>query len=205
MKKVLLAVTGCGVAAALALPGSAVGQVPTGDSVVGSGHVNVTDFTVSIQAGRNGENPTGSLALSGFGGALNFTATPTCLNVSGNAAVGGFQIAGSFLGFEGFLASVVDNGPPVNGQPVDTVVYSGLLPTAPTTCPAPGEPPPPELFSTLGGPLTSGDLTVIDAPSLPASTSQCKTGGWRNFGVFKNEGDCVSFVATGGKNPPDGP
>jgi hypothetical protein len=31
-------------------------------------------------------------------------------------------------------------------------------------------------------------------------------GGWRSFGsVFKNQGDCVSFVATGGKNSPSGP
>ncbi|MBM3218471.1 MAG: GAF domain-containing protein [Candidatus Rokubacteria bacterium] len=26
--------------------------------------------------------------------------------------------------------------------------------------------------------------------------------GWQTFGVFKNQGDCVSFVATGGKNKP---
>jgi hypothetical protein len=25
--------------------------------------------------------------------------------------------------------------------------------------------------------------------------------GWRNFPGFKNEGDCVSFVADGGKKP----
>jgi hypothetical protein len=34
------------------------------------------------------------------------------------------------------------------------------------------------------------------------SKDQCKKGGWMTFGVFKNQGDCVSFVATGGKNPP---
>jgi DNA-binding beta-propeller fold protein YncE len=42
------------------------------------------------------------------------------------------------------------------------------------------------------------DLT----PPVPTSIQQCKHGGWRDFGVFKNEGDCVSFVATRGKNPP---
>ena len=40
--------------------------------------------------------------------------------------------------------------------------------------------------------------------ALPTSTSECKNGGWRDFGVFKNQGDCVSFVASGGKNPPAG-
>jgi Beta-propeller repeat len=40
---------------------------------------------------------------------------------------------------------------------------------------------------------------------LPTSTDQCKKGGWKTFGVFKNEGDCVSFVASKGRKPPSGP
>jgi hypothetical protein len=41
--------------------------------------------------------------------------------------------------------------------------------------------------------------------TLPTSTEQCKNGGWQTFGAaFKNQGHCVSFVATGGKNPPSG-
>jgi len=41
---------------------------------------------------------------------------------------------------------------------------------------------------------------------LPTSKAECKNGGWRNFGtVFKNQGDCVSYVATKGKNPPARP
>jgi hypothetical protein len=39
----------------------------------------------------------------------------------------------------------------------------------------------------------------------PRTKDQCRSGGWRTFGQFKNHGDCVSFVATGGKNPPSGP
>lgn len=39
-------------------------------------------------------------------------------------------------------------------------------------------------------------------PPLPTAISECKSGAWRAFGVFKNQGDCVSFVATGGRNPP---
>lgn len=38
-------------------------------------------------------------------------------------------------------------------------------------------------------------------PSVPTTKDQCKDGGWKTFGVFKNQGDCVSFVATKGKNP----
>jgi hypothetical protein len=39
---------------------------------------------------------------------------------------------------------------------------------------------------------------------LPAAlaASDCKKGGWATFANgFKNQGDCVSFVATGGRNP----
>lgn len=38
--------------------------------------------------------------------------------------------------------------------------------------------------------------------SLPTSTDQCKNGGWQDFQIFKNQGDCVSYVASKGKNPP---
>jgi hypothetical protein len=37
-----------------------------------------------------------------------------------------------------------------------------------------------------------------------SGTRACKKGGWKTLGPFKNQGDCVSFVSTGGKNPPAG-
>ena len=58
----------------------------------------------------------------------------------------------------------------------------------------------------------SADLTNItvngelQVPTVQAAKDQCKNGGWRNFSSpsFKNQGDCVSFFATGGRNPADG-
>jgi hypothetical protein len=41
---------------------------------------------------------------------------------------------------------------------------------------------------------------VIVSPVSPSSKDQCMKNGWQSFGVFKNQGDCVSFVATGGKS-----
>ena len=38
--------------------------------------------------------------------------------------------------------------------------------------------------------------------SLPATKDECKQGGWQQYGVFRNQGDCVSFVATRGENEP---
>jgi hypothetical protein len=39
-------------------------------------------------------------------------------------------------------------------------------------------------------------------PALPTSRDECKNDGWKTFGIFNNQGDCVRFVSTKGKNPP---
>jgi hypothetical protein len=55
------------------------------------------------------------------------------------------------------------------------------------------------IYGFSGGPNGTQQLLVT---CLPTSKDECKSGGWQSYGVFKNQGDCVSFVATGGKNPP---
>jgi hypothetical protein len=49
--------------------------------------------------------------------------------------------------------------------------------------------------------FSKGDAVRIP---VPVDKNECKNGGWKTFTAlgFKNQGDCVSFVATGGKNPP---
>jgi hypothetical protein len=56
---------------------------------------------------------------------------------------------------------------------------------------------------SFGDPDDNDDLNE-SANLITPSQDQCRNGGWRNFGQFKNHGDCMSFVATGGKNPPSG-
>jgi hypothetical protein len=51
------------------------------------------------------------------------------------------------------------------------------------------------------GPAAGGTQRLV-ATCLPISKDECKNGGWQSFGTFRNQGDCVSFVATKGKNPP---
>jgi hypothetical protein len=51
----------------------------------------------------------------------------------------------------------------------------------------------------------NGDATTWDFEPLtgpPTSKDQCKKGGWEDFDnpTFKNQGDCVSYVATKGKH-----
>lgn len=48
---------------------------------------------------------------------------------------------------------------------------------------------------------------ACDTQELPLTKDDCKQDGWNRFdgtATFKNQGDCVSFVETGGKNPPAG-
>ena len=52
----------------------------------------------------------------------------------------------------------------------------------------------------------TADLTNITLNGEPQAAfptkADCKNGGWQNFTspAFKNQGDCVSYVATHGRN-----
>lgn len=46
----------------------------------------------------------------------------------------------------------------------------------------------------------------VGSPTSPTDKDACKNGGYKNFlQAFKNQGDCVSYVATNGKNMPAAP
>ena len=47
-----------------------------------------------------------------------------------------------------------------------------------------------------------GSYTLQCPNQLPTSTEQCKDAGFKDFEGFGNQGECVSFVATEGKNEP---
>jgi hypothetical protein len=177
--------------ASLLVPGAAA-QVATQDSVTTSGSVSAGLFSnvqINATSGPSGENPSGQASFTVLVGLSDpdFAGPVTCLAVSGNEATLNIQDDGG----AGVLTVQVTDGQPdsFNAFPVGR----GHTDCSPASLP---------LF---GGPLTSGEITVVDAPPLPTSKDQCKNGGWRNYGTaFKNEGDCASFVATGGKNPPAG-
>ena len=54
----------------------------------------------------------------------------------------------------------------------------------------------------------NGDVITFDPVLVgpPTNKDQCKKDGWKTFNnpTFKNQGDCVSYVATGGKNGGNG-
>jgi hypothetical protein len=168
---------------------------------------------VNPQTSPSGQAPSGT--FRGHSRRLS-EGVVTCLTVSGNhAAIAGYgtlhEGGSNFFGNPppvrqaGFLLIVEDNGPfPADVTPLspypwsnDRALLHNWFAEAPADCSIP---------SDLSGLSTwwvgAGDVTVHDAPALPTTQQQCKNGGWGTYGVFKNQGDCVSFVATKGKNPP---
>ena len=50
-------------------------------------------------------------------------------------------------------------------------------------------------FNVIAGPVTTDTVTCgPPPPPLPTTRDQCKDGGWQSYGIFTNQGDCVSFV-----------
>ena len=47
----------------------------------------------------------------------------------------------------------------------------------------------------------SANATITMAPAPLTNKDQCKNGGWQSFGTFKNQGDCVSAVASSKGGP----
>jgi len=184
MKRMLLA------AAALALTSAvpAAAQVPAGDSVIGSGTARfvtpdlaglTVPFSIDVRSGPSGEDPVGSLQLL-----IPFD-DPTCLAIRS----GGGQVADE---------AVINFRNTLTGARVLVRIAGGTsgprqiwLSTASSDSDCSFVPP----ISVAE--VIEGAISLFDAPPPPTTTEQCKNGGWKTYGVFKNQGDCVSFVASG--------
>ena len=184
----------------LSLPSVASGQSPTSDSVVGTltfptPLVGPEQETYEVASGPNGEQAGGEVVVALVDHPGTFlTFEVTCLAVSGNRAVMGMFRPDPIIGDTALYRLIVDGGP---GRPdaVGVTAAAGR-PTACATIPI-------EVDPSLQ-PVT-GDAVVTNASALPTVTAQCKRGGWRTYNVFKNQGDCVSYLATKRKNPPSSP
>ena len=192
MKRMLLA------AAALALTSAvpASAQVPAGDSVIGSGTARfvtpdlaglTVPFSIDVRGGPSGEDPVGSLQL------LVAFDDPTCLAIRS----GGGQVADE---------AVINFRNTLTGARVLVRIAGGTsgprqiwLSTASSASDCSFVPP----MSVAD--VIEGSISIFDALPLPTTKDQCKNGGWQTYGIFKNQGDCVSFVAAKGTNPAAGP
>lgn len=208
MARLLVSVV-LGAAAVLALPGVAAGQSPSGDFVKGGQDgLNGFYFSIDASSGPAGEDPTGTIWLhSGGGNGADWNLDITCLSVSGNTAIIGYTGELFFFGETSpavGLIRVADAGGPGSGLDTFDWAEGGGGPGDP---PLPG----PSVCSSFPGPFPfwspqpvdtdiTTDIVVHDGPAVPATKDQCKNGGWRSYGIFRNQGDCVSYIATGGRN-----
>jgi hypothetical protein len=165
---------------------------PAQDSVVGSGTFGFFPpgssccfpFQIDVRSGPSGEAPSGQATfLVSFG-------SPSCLAVDGRLGPGTQRAAMNLLN-------------PITGQRVVVQIDESegftLINffTAASSSDCAFRPAVP-----AQGAVSTGRIVITDAPPSPTSASQCKDGGWRSFPGFKNQGDCVSFVASAGRAPP---
>jgi hypothetical protein len=183
--------TGTGLACQAVDPGGVFGDtgyvVPAGGGTITSFSIQVTrpneqvDFLVLRPAGGGTYTVVGKTGVQ--------TLTPTGVETfPASVPVQGGDILGFW--FNGFLG---DCG--YSGSGANLVGLSGRDdPTTGDTF---------SLFASTS--LTDLNESANLVKTLPTSKEQCTNGGWKSFGgQFKNQGDCVSFVATGGKNQPSG-
>jgi hypothetical protein len=192
----------------------AAAQAPVGDSVTGDlsdpGDPFINDLGLWVHAldarsGTAGENPTGAISWEiPSVKDIGWFTDVTCLAADGNTAVIGFSGTATFAGFRGPVAGlvrVVDGGGPASGQ--DSFEWAEVggpfgdidspIP-GPTDCSSyPGTYQPHD----IGFSRASGDIVVTDTPVRPTAKHQCRNGGWKRFGVFRNRGQCVAFVRRG--------
>jgi hypothetical protein len=196
---------------AMAVHGTAAAQTPVGDSVTGSllltpagtSADEVVRYFFDVGSGPVGDHPFGTVTFES-GRFVVDRGTVTCLAVNGNSASIGVSFTGAgFIDPYGTVIFVDDLG----GEGEDTIAVQVFVAPSmgPTVCPTelpPGVTRP--LGPTYADPFFDGNVVIFDTPTVPTSKDQCRNGGWRNFPGFKNEGDCVSYVATKGKNKPSG-
>jgi hypothetical protein len=144
-----------------------------------------------LTAARRARAPPGSVSFQLNSGTL--LGNVTCLFVQGNEAViGGEVLPGSdaVAPGSGYLLHVQD----VTGG-------TDLMRLEVLTGPPAGW----DSFNLISpAAVTSGDVVVTPQPSpLPITTAECEDGRWQTFEIFKSQGDCVSFVVSEGRDPPE--
>lgn len=136
------------------------------------------------------------LAQFSDAGKANIDLTGTPFIVDDTFVVRGFLAKGSVNGIQGF-----EHSPLLPGEPSQINVLAQVVNLKGGGFCGGVHPGPASQFA----PINDGggfDLQLKYIGPVASGPDACKKGGWQNFGIFKNQGDCVSFFATGGNNQP---
>ena len=166
--------------------------------------VNIGDETFSTSEGSDccyDNTPVTSMPYAtagscndwfGLHGTANVDLNGTPFIVDDVFTVGGWDTLGGVNGIEVFASRGVMIPIAAQGAVVNTHAGGGCGSVSPKF-PAGG-------INTDGG--FDLQLAFTGGP-VPVDKDSCKNGGWQQFGWFKNQGDCVSYFATKGKNGPN--
>jgi hypothetical protein len=196
-----VAVRICAIASALFVALVATGGASaTTFNVHASGEVAGTNYSSLAFTGTVTDGTaTGFATFFGYAG-QTLEVQVTCIRVGPEGAgsfaiVTGPVVSGpAFMIGQQAIFGVIDNGDPS----LDRVsgVFGDLPPGVDCT----------NAGLAIQGTFLSGPGVVIASPPppppLPTAKAECEDDGWKRFPIFANQGDCVSFVATAGKNEP---
>jgi len=165
--------------------------VPDGNWTITSWSTYAGDSTASGNAGGYMSlmvfRPTGSGSYDVIGESPVEALKANTLNT--------FTLASPISVQGGDLLGMYEDGANCGVQDVAGVVAGGFVPEPPVGA---------NVMTSWTNLAFQSNISVTLSPALPTAKDDCKHGGWDSFGVFKNQGDCVSYVATGGKNLPSG-
>lgn len=204
-----------GVTAASSSPPVTIGQTLPGAGVCAPSYIVASDNPAYIV-------PAGTWNVTSWSTQANAAGGSMALVIFRQASPGSYLVVGSDL--ETLTPNILNTfnlATPIAVQPGDILgMWTNDWTAACADATAGGGNTPYEAYAPLPGvgttvtpSWTNAYLLTLNisatltepAPSLPTSKDQCKNGGWKTFGdQFKNQGDCVSYVATQGKNPPNG-
>ena len=208
-------ITAAAAAAALALAGTAAGALVPGVFDPGSTGCPKASFANGVlHLEKNCATSTNAAAGADITGLEGQTFTSASFTLaSASQCQGGsprFDVVTTsglfFLGCNNVTPTINANGTATYTFTAATIAAAGNQVAFPT-----GTITAIDVLIDVQGTADLSSITVngqlqVPAPATPTSKDDCKNGGWKNFTnpAFKNQGDCLSFVATGGKNPPNG-
>jgi hypothetical protein len=157
---------------------TASAQVPTQDSVSGSGVARTVgsdttfNFQIDARSAPSGQNPTGTVTFTNTtDGSTFFNGPVTCLAVNANFGI---------LNVDTPQYRAV--GMEVTDQPSGDLIRA--IPTTTSAC-AP-------IGTAVSFDVISGDVVVTDA-QVPATYAQCRQAGWVKYG-YSSHAQCITSV-----------
>jgi hypothetical protein len=207
----LLAVLACGATAASTATTTAIGQTNAEAGYACNGEY---DLQTGVASGTSFVVPAGTWIVTSWSTHAGAGGGSMSSMFFRPASAGSYTVVGASQ-VESLVPSVLNTFPVnIQVQGGDVLGFWATGGAACSTSTGQGTDVSPAGF----GPQPAVDTTVTPATfpgfrsnvsatltsALPIAIGDCKQGGWEDYSMFKNQGDCVSFVDSGGDNPPAG-